>query len=158
MHSDMMFANVASATFEFCGRGTTIFATFETPQCAIMWFTTQVKLRQEQQLKVSQHQNITCVQFFIYCLLPIAYWASIKTSAFDKPLVFNSLPFAKWNHRRDVSQFIFLSAGERVTGAVAFPPAHRSLLQDQGLGQRSTTSRPRRTECELSRWKCMEQL
>ena len=41
-----------------------------------------------------------------------------------------------------------LSAGERVTGAAAFAPAHGSLLQDQGLGQRSTTARPRRTECE----------
>ena len=59
MHGDMNFANVASATFEFCGRGgATIFATFEAPQCAIMWFTTQVKLRQEQQLKVN-HQIIS---------------------------------------------------------------------------------------------------
>ena len=53
-----------------------------------------------------------------------------------------------------------LSAGERVTGAAAFAPAHGSLLQDQGLGQRSTTARPRRTECECfgdeNAWNCCE--
>ena len=37
----------------------------------------------------------------------------------------------------------FKCAGERVTGALAFPAAHGALLQDQGLGQCSTTAWPR---------------
>ena len=56
---------------KFCKCGLVVLELL-SPWRTIMWFIApQVKLRQEQQLKVSKHQNITCVQFFIYCLLPI---------------------------------------------------------------------------------------